>query len=57
MAGASASEAGQTAASPAGRTEEEERRKEVQNRTTLHMKTPAEQATDLEKCGVQYGNA
>lgn len=31
MAGASTSEAGQTAASPAGRTEEEERRKEVHN--------------------------
>lgn len=57
MAGASTSEAGQTAASPAGWTEEEERRKEVQNRTTLHMKTPAEQATYLEKRGVQYGNA
>lgn len=31
MAGASASEAGQTAASPAGRAEEEARREKVQN--------------------------
>lgn len=38
MAGASAGEAGQAAAGPAGRTEEEERRKEVDNSRMLEHK-------------------
>lgn len=52
MAGASTSETGQTAASPAGWTEEEERWKKVP--ASLHMQSPTEQATDLEKSGVEY---
>ncbi len=57
MAGASTSEAGQTAASPSGWTEEEKRRTKVQNQSAaLHIQNPAEQATDLEKSEVQYAN-
>ena len=37
MAGASTGEAGQTAASPAGWTEKEERRKKVGNLLAQHM--------------------
>lgn len=47
MAGAPACEAGQTAASPAGRTEEEERRKEVKDQSS-HI--------DLETSGMQYAD-
>lgn len=58
MAGASPSEAGQASASPAGWTEEEERRKEVQNLSAaLHMQSPAQQATDLVKSEEQYGDS
>lgn len=55
MAGASASETGQTAASPTGWTEEEERWKKVP--TSLHMQSPTEHATNLEKRGVEYNDS